>query len=75
VGVGIYAASEQHLTTRLGGNSRVAAFVVRVTNRGDSADWMTILGIPRNRSLKVAYLVGGQDVTRAVRAGTYAPTD
>ena len=44
---------------------------MRVTNRGDSTDRMTILGTPRSAQLKVAYLAGGKNVTAAVLDGSY----
>jgi hypothetical protein len=71
VGVGVYTTSEQRVTKRLGGSTRVATFEVRVTNRGDAAEQMKVLGTPRNRSFKVTYLAGSENVTPAVTAGTY----
>jgi hypothetical protein len=63
---------KERAATRLQGGARTARFEVRVTNRGDSTDRMRLTGTPRNRSFKVSYLsASGQDVTRAVTAGTY----
>ncbi len=72
VGVRIYDITKEQVHARLHGSARVARFEVRVTNRGDSTDRLTLTGTPRNRSFKVSYLsASGQDVTRAVTAGTY----
>ncbi|WP_346386519.1 ice-binding family protein [Nocardioides sp.] len=70
VGVGDYD-SEQSVTRQLQRNARRATFEVRVTNRGDATDRMEIRGTPRSRKFNVTYLVGGQDVTRAVTADDY----
>ena len=72
VGVRIYDITKERVATRLQGSARVARFEVRVTNRGDSTDRLRLTGTPRNGSFKVSYLsASGQDVTRAVTAGTY----
>jgi hypothetical protein len=72
VGVRIYDVTQERVATRLRGSARVARFEVRVTNRGDSTDRLRLSGTPRNSSFKVSYLsASGQDVTRAVTAGTY----
>ena len=47
-------------------------FDVRVTNRGDVADQLTLLGAPKTKAFKVTYLVGGKNVTKDVVAGTYS---
>jgi Ice-binding-like/Bacterial Ig-like domain len=72
VGVGIYDGSVQRVTTRLRGSARTATFQVRLSNAGDSADRMDILGTPRSRKFTVTYLAGGRDVTSAVTAGTFS---
>ena len=72
VGTGIYDdGAGQQVTKRLRGDARVATFQVRVTNRGDAAERMVILGTPRSRPFKVVYWAGETDVTAAVTAGTY----
>ena len=71
VGVGIYVASDQRVTRLLRGSARTVRFEVRVTNRGDAPERMTILATPRNREFAVTYLADGRNVTRAVTAGTY----
>jgi hypothetical protein len=72
VGVRIYDITKERVDARLQGSARVARFEVRVTNRGDSTDRLRLTCTPRNRSFKVSYLsASGQDVTRAVTAGTY----
>jgi hypothetical protein len=70
VGVGTYGAG-QRVVDQLGKQARTATFEVRLTNRGDAADAMTLRGTPRTRKFTVRYLVGGHDVTGAVTAGTY----
>ena len=42
-----------------------------MTNRGDVADRMAVLGTPKSKAFKVAYLADGKNVTKAVVAGTY----
>ncbi|MCW2765967.1 MAG: hypothetical protein JWO11_1926 [Nocardioides sp.] len=70
VGVGVYDSGQQ-VFERLRRTARRATFDLRVTNRGDATDRMEVLGTPRNRKFRVTYLAGGQDVTRAVTAGSY----
>ncbi|MCW2775479.1 MAG: hypothetical protein JWN91_3805 [Nocardioides sp.] len=70
VGIGSYG-SGQRVVDDLGKRARTAVFEVRLTNRGDAADAMTLHGTAKNAAFKVTYLVGGRDVTRAVTAGTY----
>lgn len=68
----IYDTTKERVATRLQGGARTARFEVRITDRGDSTDRLRLIGTPRNRSFKVSYLsASGQDVTRAVTAGTY----
>jgi hypothetical protein len=69
VGTGRYDAG-QRVVDRLA-RDRTATFEVRLTNRGDAADPMTVRGTPKSKQFTVAYRVGGRDVTRAVTAGTY----
>ena len=71
VGAGSYDTSRQRVTKKLRGKRRHARFKVRVTNRGDTIDRMTIRGTPKNRKFKVTYTAGGQNVTPAVTSGTY----
>jgi hypothetical protein len=55
----------------LKGRAKSAAFEVRVTNRGDTAERMTILGTRKSAKFAVVYLAGGKSVTAAVLAGSY----
>jgi hypothetical protein len=71
VGAGVYGSSaDQRITAKLRPAKR-ASFEVRLTNRGDAADTFAIRGTAKSRKFTVTYLVGGKDVTAAVRAGTY----
>ena len=71
IGGGEYGASKQTATKQLGRKAKSVMFEIRVTNRGDVADRMDLLGSPKSKAFKVAYLAGGKDVTQAVLAGTY----
>jgi hypothetical protein len=71
-GVGVYGGSDQRLTTLLRGHTSSTTFEVRVANRGNTTDRITIRGTSSNRMFKVTYLAGGQDVTSAVTGGTYS---
>jgi hypothetical protein len=72
VGVRIHDIINERVVTPLHDGTQTARFEVRVTNRGDATDRMKLTGTPRNRSFKVSYVsASGQDVTRAVTAGTY----
>ena len=44
VGGGIYGVAQQQVTKPLQGKARIATFVVRVTNKGNSTEPMSILG-------------------------------
>lgn len=70
VGVDSYG-DDQQVTKRLKPRASGTSFEVRVTNRGDASDRLEILGTPKNRKFHVTYLVGGRNVTGAVKAGTY----
>ena len=72
VGGGQYGASKQTASQKLGRRTRAVSFEVRVTNRGDVADRITVLGAPRGTTFKVAYFAGGKNVTADVVAGTYS---
>ncbi|MDP3893054.1 ice-binding family protein, partial [Nocardioides sp.] len=69
VGVGVYGPG-QKVKKRLTKQKRRATFTVRVTNAGNATDRMTVRGTPRNRAFKVVYRSGGENVTRAIKAGT-----
>jgi hypothetical protein len=71
VGAGSYDASQQRVTRKLRGKGRNATFEVRVTNRGDATDRMTIRGTSKSQEFKVTYTAGGKNVTPAVASGTY----
>jgi hypothetical protein len=71
VGLGSYQVSDQRVTSKLQGHTKTVAFEVRITNRGDSTDRISVLGTARSPQFKVAYLDGGKNVTASVLAGTY----
>ena len=71
VGSGEYGGSKQSVTQKLGHKTKSVSFEVRVTNRGDVADRMVVLGTPKSKTFKVAYFAGGKNVTKEVVAGTY----
>ena len=72
VGSGQYGASKQSVTKKLSHKTKSVSFEVRVTNRGDVADRLVVLGTPTSKTFKVAYFAGGKNVTKAVVAGTYS---
>ncbi len=74
VGGGQYGASKQSVTQKLGRRKKTVTFEIRVTNRGDVADRMVVLGTPRSKTFKVAYFAGGRNVTKQIVAGTYSPS-
>ena len=69
VGVKRYGANQRvsQLLRTLG----TATYEVRLTNRGDVGEALTVLGAKSTSKFTVAYLAGGSKVTRAVTAGTY----
>ena len=72
VGVGDYGSSaDQRLTARLRPAAKRVSVEVRITNRGDAADAFAVRGTPKSRKFTVTYLVGGENVTREVAAGTF----
>ncbi|MET0999803.1 MAG: ice-binding family protein [Marmoricola sp.] len=72
VGAGSYDATRQRVTSRLKGRPvRTAVFEVRMTNRGNASDQMTLRGTSRSAQLAVAYLYGRTNVTTAVLNGTF----
>jgi hypothetical protein len=71
VGQDSYQPSDQRVTSKLKRDKKSVAFEVRITNRGDNTDGMTVVGTPRSPQFKVAYLDGGKNVTAAVIAGNY----
>ncbi len=71
VGARIYAVANQRVSTRLVGRDKSATFKVRVRNRGNATDRMTLRGTPKNAKFRVRYLVAGDNVTSRVTAGTY----
>ncbi len=72
VGSGEYGASKQSATQKLGRKTKTVSFELRVTNRGDVADRMVVLGAPKSKTFKVTYFAGGKNVTKEVVAGTYS---
>lgn len=72
VGAGKYGAAGQKVTSTLKGRrARTGTYQVRVTNRGDLADRLTIRGTSKNKRFSVNYLHGRKDVTSAVRRGSF----
>ena len=71
VGAGTYVAADQRVTTKLKGRARTAKFEVRVTNRGDTSERMTLLGTRKNAKFAVVYRAGGKNVTADVVGGTF----
>jgi hypothetical protein len=72
VGAGTYGGSaDQRVTAHLRPRAKSATFEVRLTNSGDAADSFALRGTPTSKRFKVAYLVGGKNVTKAVTSGTY----
>lgn len=72
VGKGIYSVSRQRVTSSLNGRrAKTATFTIRVTNRGDASDRLTIRGTGGNRQFTVVYLQGRKNVTSAVKRGSY----
>jgi ice-binding like protein/Big-like domain-containing protein len=66
-----YGASKQSATEKLGAKDKSVTFEIRLTNRGDVADSLDVLGAPKSSAFKVAYFAAGKNVTAAVLAGTY----
>jgi len=72
VGRGRYDVSRQRVTSKLKGRpAKTATFAVRMTNRGNATDRMTIRGTPRSARFTVTYLHGRKNVTAAVLHGSY----
>lgn len=71
-GRGEYRASRQKVTATLNGRrARTAIFEVRLTNRGNADDRLTIRGTRKNKRFTVVYLDGRRNVTAAVLAGSH----
>lgn len=72
VGKGSYSRSRQTVTSSLSGRrAKTSTYSLRVTNRGDTADRLTIRGTAKNKQFGVVYLQGRKNVTAAVLRGTY----
>jgi hypothetical protein len=71
LGAQSYDRSDQVVTSKLRRHAKGVVFEVRVTNRGDNADRLVLLGAPGSSMFKVAYLAGSKDVTAAVLDGSY----
>jgi hypothetical protein len=72
VGVGVYReGARQQVGRRLRGNVRSTSFAVRLQNRGNVADRITLQAPARQASFQVTYRLGGKNVTAAVRRGTF----
>ena len=71
-GRGTYSLARQKVSTSLNGRrAKTATYTVRVTNRGDAADRLTIRGTAKSKQFTVVYLKGRKNVTSAVLKGTY----
>ena len=70
VGVGV-TDGNQRVVAVLRGKHRSATFEVALTNGGRSTDTLEVHGTSKSRKFTVRYLVGREDVTRAVVAGTF----
>lgn len=72
MGKGIYSVARQRMTSTTNGRrAKTMTYQVRVTNRGDAADHVTIRGTSGNKHFKAVYTLGGKNVTSMVRKGTY----
>jgi hypothetical protein len=71
VGAGVFSTADQKVTAQLAGRKKSVGFEVRVTNQGDAAERLQLVGTPKRKTFSVAYLVGGQDVTAAIVDGSY----
>lgn len=71
VGAGVYAASDQRVASTLRGRRTSVTFEVRVTNRGDVAERLQLVGTKRSKAFRTTYLAGGENVTAAVVNGSH----
>jgi arylsulfotransferase ASST len=72
VGGNVYGGSHrQHIRQRIAHAGRSKSSRVRFQNDGSVADRITVKGTRGNKGFRVNYLVGGRNVTRRVRNGTY----
>ena len=72
VGVRTYGSSaNQRVTARISRPAHSVKFAVRLTNRGDTTDRVSVHGTSRDSKFIVTYQVGGTKVTHAVTTGKY----
>lgn len=72
VGRSSYSVARQRVTSTLkGSRAKTVTYQVRVTNRGNVADRLTIRGTSKSKQFTVKYLQGRKNVTSAVLKGTY----
>lgn len=72
VGAGTYGGSaDQRLTAHLHGTAKSATFEVHLTNSGNAGDAFALRGTATSKKFKVTYLVGGQNETTAITAGSF----
>ena len=72
VGRGVYSLSRQRVTSGLNGHrARTVVFPVRLRNRGNVMDRITIRATRGSAQFRVAYLQGRTNVTARVLAGRY----
>lgn len=71
VGADLYAVADQSVAATMRGRTKKVAFVVRVTNRGDHADKLQLVGTKATKGFRLAYFSDGKDVTAALLDGSY----
>lgn len=72
VGVGVYGrASQEQIMKKIRRQGTSATFVIRATNRGNTADRIKVRGTSTTDKFRVSFRADGKNVTRAVVAGTY----
>ncbi len=72
MGRGVYSLSRQRVTSGLNGHrARTVGFSVRLRNRGNVMDRITIRATRGSAQFRVAYLQGRTNVTARVLAGRY----
>lgn len=69
VGVGTYGAGQR--VAQLVRARRTATYEVRLTNRGNAGEAITVRATGGSSRFAVVYLAGGRNVTRAVVRGTF----
>ena len=67
----MYDAADQRAAASLRGRRTSVTFQVRMTNRGDSAEKLTVIGTKRSKKFRLTYFAGGKNVTATVIDGSY----